>query len=57
MTRFALKALSFEAFVRKLNIVVTAINDAVSNASQSSQTILDRIKPGTANPHPPPKQG
>ena len=53
MTRFALKALSFEAFEHRF-IVMIAILDAVSNCSRSSQTILDRKKwNGTANPHCP----
>ena len=55
MTRFALKALSFETFVHRF-IVMIAIHDAVSNTSRSSQTILNRIK-WNSKPPSPPKQG
>ena len=43
MTRFALKAFSFEEFECRFHVMI-AIHNAVTNANRGSQTIVDRIK-------------
>ena len=52
MTRFALKAFSFEEFECRF-LVMIAVHDAVSNANRGSQTILDRIKWNSKPPFAP----